>query len=315
MSAAAFEQFSNRLARMFKHRAKWARRRSLECYRVYDRDIPAVPIAVDVYADAVVVQDFFYTFEEGEEHRNEKLQTALEIIEARLNVPAEKVFVKRRQRLKGGLARFESDRRENVERIVKEGDLAFIVNLSDYLDTGLFLDHRETRRLVREAAAGKRVLNLFAYTGAFSVYAAAGGAAQTTTVDLSRVYLDWAARNLELNSFSGPQHRLERADVREFLEAAPANAYDLIVMDAPTFSNSKRTERDFDVQRDYETLLLRALGCLAVGGTIYFSTNFRKFRFDDSGLGAVACEDISARTLPEDFRDARLRYCYQIVKM
>jgi 23S rRNA (guanine2445-N2)-methyltransferase / 23S rRNA (guanine2069-N7)-methyltransferase len=185
--------------------------------------------------------------------------------------------------------------------VVEEGGLRFAVNFTDYLDTGLFLDHRLTRARIRELANGKRFLNLFAYTGTASVYAAAGGAAATRTVDLSNTYLDWTRRNLELNGFSGASHVLERADCLEWVQRPILEHYDLAFVDPPTFSNSKAMDREFDVQRDHADLLRRVLDRLAPGGLLVFSTNHRRFRLDADALGGVAIEDWTAATLPRDF--------------
>jgi 23S rRNA G2069 N7-methylase RlmK/C1962 C5-methylase RlmI len=199
--------------------------------------------------------------------------------------------------------------------VVRENGLKFLVNLSDYLDTGLFLDHRVTRSLVRSEAAGKRFLNLFAYTGAFTVYAAAGGAASTTTVDLSNTYLRWAKQNLRLNGFTGQAHRLARDDARKFLEYHPPGpAYDLAVVDPPTFSRSKKLDRDWDIQRDHAELLNRLLRLMTPGGAIYFSTNFRTFKLAADELRRAETREITRQTIPPDFRESRIHRCWRIVK-
>src|SRR5262249_27012974 len=183
--------------------------------------------------------------------------------------------------------------------IANEGGLKFVVNLSDYVDTGLFLDHRNTRQMVRERAARKRVLNLFAYTGSFSVYAAAGGAESTTTVDKSSTYTDWARENMELNGFNGPMHATIRADIREFLNGLrPRQQWDLAVVDPPTFSNTKGLEVDWDVQRDHAGLLQQLAQHIVPRGTLYFSTNFRRFKLDETALGDYSIRDITRQTIP-----------------
>ena len=188
--------------------------------------------------------------------------------------------------------------------------------MSDYLDAGLFLDHRLTRDMVRREAAGKRMLNLFAYTGSFTVYAAAGSAAETTTVDLSANYLDWAQENLRLNGFSvGAQHHLYRADAGEFLAGLPRRElFDLAVIDPPTFSNSKRLDDVWDVQRDYAALIAETVQRLSGGGVIYFSTNSRRFKLDETQLGPLKVREISKQTVPEDFRNERIHRCWRMVK-
>jgi 23S rRNA (cytosine1962-C5)-methyltransferase len=179
---------------------------------------------------------------------------------------------------------------------------------------GLFLDHRNTRQMVRQESAGKRVLNLFAYTGSFSVYAAAGGAAETLTIDMSNTYLQWADRNLSVNGFSGPQHRLLQADVLAWLEQPPREQFDLIVLDPPTFSNSKRMDDTLDIQRDHVMLLNRALRFCSPGGTLYFSTNYRRFKLWEEEIRATSITDISAKTVPEDFRNKKIHQCFRITK-
>jgi 23S rRNA G2069 N7-methylase RlmK/C1962 C5-methylase RlmI len=200
-------------------------------------------------------------------------------------------------------------------RIVNEGGLKFQVNLSDYVDTGLFLDHRITRGMVRDAAKGARFLNLFAYTGSFTVYAAAGGAAETTTVDLLPGHLDWAEENLRLNGFAGSQHRMVQADARDYLASLRgAPQFDLAVVDPPTFSNSKRMDDDWDVQQDHADLLAATLARLKPGGLLFFSTNSRKFKFDETALVDATAREISKHTVPEDFRNKRIHRCWRIVK-
>jgi 23S rRNA (guanine2445-N2)-methyltransferase / 23S rRNA (guanine2069-N7)-methyltransferase len=188
------------------------------------------------------------------------------------------------------------------------------VNFTDYLDTGLFLDHRPTRARIRELASGKRFLNLFAYTGAASVFAAAGGARATTTVDLSNTYLDWARRNLELNGFRDPErHRLLQEDVIAWLERPGTERFDLVFLDPPTLSRSKRMARELDLQRDHVDLIRKTVARLAPGGLLVFSNNFRKFRLDLEALADLAIEDVSAATIPKDFaRDQKVHRCYEI---
>ena len=203
---------------------------------------------------------------------------------------------------------------ERERFVVHEGGSRFWVNLSDYLDTGLFLDHRVMRGLVRAEASGKDVLNLFAYTGAFTVHAAAGGACGTVTVDMSRTYLDWARDNLALNGLGGPHHHLVQADALRWLDEAPASRWDLVVCDPPTFSNSKRMEASFDVQRDHVRLLRAVLRVTRPGGVVYFSTNFRRFKPEPEAFEGTRVLEISDRTVPEDFRDKRIHRAWRIEK-
>jgi len=225
--------------------------------------------------------------------------------------------MKYRGRIKDRSEQYDRVDDRGVVRTVEEQGLKFEVNLSDYLDTGLFLDHRKTRSIIRHYAKGMRVLNLFAYTGSFTVYARAGGALATTTVDMSRTYQDWTRRNLELNGFVPDEsHRLVTADCLQFLEAGPAagERYDYVVLDPPTFSNSKRMEAgSFAVDRDWPRLLSLASRFLADGGWLYFSTNSRQLRFDDAlAPPGFEVREISARTVPDDFRNRRIHRCWTL---
>jgi 23S rRNA (cytosine1962-C5)-methyltransferase len=203
---------------------------------------------------------------------------------------------------------------------VEENGLKFIVNLSDYLDTGLFLDHRVTRQMVREEAAGKKVLNLFAYTGSFSVYAAAGKAVQVVTVDLSNTYLQWAERNYKLNDFAvsdlsaGKGGVFLQKDVKQYLRDIPAGYFDLVVMDPPTFSNSKRMDEFLDIQKDHVTLINQCLHTLKEGGVLYFSTNSRTFILNEEEIKASSIKDITKATTPFDFEGRLFRWCFKLVK-
>ena len=293
--------------------------------------MPDVPLAVDRYEDEEG-QLWLHLAEYERPHDRTPAEHAdwLDHLSAAagkvLEVPRDRIFVKHRQRQRGAQQYAKVDQ-QAATITVSEAGLRFRVNLSDYLDTGLFLDHRVTRGMVRDevsagdAGSGKRLLNLFAYTGSFTVYAAAGGAAETTTVDLSPTYLDWAAENMRLNGFTGRQHRYEQADARDYLASLPAEPrFDLAVVDPPTFSNSKRTSRsneitDWDVQQHAAPLLLEVARRLTPGGVIYFSTNSRRFKLDESSLAGVLthCE-ISQKTLPEDFRNQRIHRCWRMVK-
>ena len=195
--------------------------------------------------------------------------------------------------------------------MVQENGLQFRVNLSDYLDTGLFLDHRNTRMMVREIATGKRFLNLFGYTGSFTVYAAAGGARETVTVDLSKTYLDWASENLRLNGLLNEHHQFVRADALAFLKNPSLEPFDLAIVDPPTYSNSKNTQDDWNVQRDYVAILSQLAERMNSGGVVFFSTNFRRFKFEASALPQYRAREISKHTVPEDFRNRRIHRCWR----
>lgn len=307
------ELFARRLTARAKHLRRWPTKRGITCFRLYDRDVPEIPLAVDRYEDCLHLAEYERPHDRDPAEHADWLDLMARTAGDVLGVPRANVFLKRRQRQRG-LTQYERVAEEGRTFVVREGGLKFLVNLSDYLDTGLFLDHRQTRSLVRDAAAGKRFLNLFGYTGSFTVYAAAGGAAATTTVDLSNTYLQWAEENLRLNDLAGAAHRLVRDDALSFLRFHRSGpAYDLAVVDPPTFSNSKKTEQDWDIGRDHVELLARLAPLMAPGGTIYFSTNSRRFKLDDSALTALAAREISRQTVPEDFRNQRIHRCWRMI--
>ncbi len=303
------EAFANRLRKNRRHWQKWARRRGIGCYRLYDRDIPEFPLAIDWYEGEVHAQVFA---RKGQEPLDDAEETAIgEAILQALEIPGEALAFKTRQRQRG-LAQYEKTGQRGRPRVVSEGGLRFEVDLHSYLDTGLFLDHRETRALVRQRAAGRRMLNLFAYTGSFSVYAAAGGALATTSVDLSNTYQAWTQRNLALNGFSGDAHQLERADVFEYLERAlrERRLFGLIVLDPPSFSNSKKMQEILDVQRDHRRLIEASLELLTPTGELYFSTNRRRFKLDGALEALPGAEEITRQTLPDDFKRHPAHRCW-----
>ena len=232
-----------------------------------------------------------------------------------LNIPMENIYIRLRQKKPGRQGQYRKQDEQKNEFTVQENGLKFIINLSDYLDTGLFLDHRITRQIVREESAGKKMLNLFAYTGSFSVYAAAGSAKEVVTVDLSNTYLGWAKRNMELNGFNDPdRYRFERADVLSYVKTIAEDHYDLIVLDPPTFSNSQRMNDILDIQRDHVSLINDSLKGLKPGGSLYFSTNFKKFIIDAEGISSAEIVDITKKTIPFDFSSRNARFCYLIKK-
>ncbi|WP_242112173.1 bifunctional 23S rRNA (guanine(2069)-N(7))-methyltransferase RlmK/23S rRNA (guanine(2445)-N(2))-methyltransferase RlmL [Luteimonas aquatica] len=300
------QMLANRLRKNLRALKAWRAREGIDCFRVYDADLPEYAAAIDVYTEAddpqarwLHVQEYAApaTIPEADTRRRfgEVLAAAREVFE----LPRERIATKTRARGKGGSKYGNLDRRGEL-LTVREGAARLRVNLFDYLDTGLFLDHRPLRRRLFEQARGKRFLNLFCYTGAATVQAAAGGAASTTSVDLSATYLEWLAENLRENAIGGAGHRLVQADALAWLEA-DRERYDLIFCDPPTFSNSARAD-DFDVQREHVRLLRAAVARLAPQGVLYFSNNFRRFRLDAEAVaGFAACEDISAQTIAQDF--------------
>lgn len=310
------EMFANRLKKNVRHLAKWARKNQLDCYRVYDADLPDYAVAIDVYGDYVHVQEYAPPADIDPLKASERLDEVMQIIPAVLGVKDDKVALKLRQKQRGS-NQYESQAALRQRFEVRENDLRFWINLTDYLDTGLFLDHRITRQMLAENSRNKAFLNLFAYTGSATVYAAAGGAKTTTTVDMSNTYLGWARDNMQLNNFVGEQHQFIRADVLAWLNepATQDLRFDLIFVDPPTFSNSNKMEGVFDIQRDYSDMLHKVAGLLNPGGEIFFSTNRRDFKLDVSTLQGLEIKDISKATLPPDFeRNSKIHYCWRIQK-
>lgn len=306
--------FENRLVKVFRHLRKTARRQEITCYRVYDDDIPEFPFSIEIYEQCVYVAEYQRRHGMTEEEHDEWLESCVEVISRILEVPSENIFIKQRQRKQNRQAQYEKLSFEKHEMTVHEAGLKFKVNLSDYLDTGLFLDHRITRGLVREEAKDKQVLNLFCYTGSFSVYAAGGGARSVTSVDLSKTYLAWAEDNMRLNDFDLRQHHFVHADVLQYLDTLSPNTFDLVVVDPPTFSNSKRMKDFLDIQRDHVSMLNKVLHATKPGGVIYFSNNYRRFVLEEEQIKASSIKDITAQTLPFDFQQKMIRKCYRIVK-
>jgi 23S rRNA (guanine2445-N2)-methyltransferase / 23S rRNA (guanine2069-N7)-methyltransferase len=271
-------------------------------------------VAVDLYEGWAHVQEYAAPPTVDPAKAEARLRDVVAVLPGLLNIAPAQVILKVRQRQRG-LSQYERVGDHGTFQEVSEAGLRFLVNLTDYLDTGLFLDHRVTRALVRQLAPGRDFLNLFAYTGTASVYAAAGGARSTTTVDMSATYLDWARRNMALNGFGeGRGHRFVRADCLDWLANAGRERYGLIFLDPPTFSNSKRMGgRTFDVQRDHVALLRAATRFLTPPGVLLFSSNFRHFRMDRAALADCTVEDLTAATLPPDFqRNRRIHTCWRI---
>jgi 23S rRNA (guanine2445-N2)-methyltransferase / 23S rRNA (guanine2069-N7)-methyltransferase len=309
--SAAAQMVKNRIEKNFRHLRKRAEREGIECWRVYDADLPEYAAAVDIYRDHLHIQEYQAPASIDANSARTRWRELVRAAGEALGVPRERVALKQRARGKGGekYGRLQ-ERGEFFE--VGEGGLKFLVNLHDYLDTGLFLDHRPLRSRLREQSKDKRFLNLFCYTGAFSVYAAAGGALETVSVDLSQTYLEWTARNLAINGFDLARNRLVRDDAMSYLQQHSA-MYDLIFVDPPTFSNSKRAE-DFDVQRDHVALLALCGQRLLPGGRIWFSNNFRRFKLDEAGLAQFAIRDITAATIPFDFeRNPKIHRAWELL--
>jgi 23S rRNA (guanine2445-N2)-methyltransferase / 23S rRNA (guanine2069-N7)-methyltransferase len=309
--------FGNRLRKNFERLEKWARRNEIACYRVYDADMPEYAFAIDVYGNDerwLYVQEYAAPDTVAEEAVRARRDEALAQLADVLQVPAERTFLRVRRRQREG-EQYEKLDGEGHFHAVREGRYRFLVNFTDYLDTGLFLDHRLTRAKLGAMAHGKRFLNLFAYTGTATVHAVGGGATASTTIDMSRTYLDWALRNLDLNGLRGPQHEFVQADCLAWLEAQAQSKtpprYDLVFVDPPTHSRSKRMQREWDVQRDHAWLLDTVAKLLAPGGTIVFSNNFQKFRLDAGLRERFEVEDLTRATIPEDYaRNPRIHVCF-----
>ena len=309
------QDFENRLSKNYRHIRKWAKRLQIACFRVYDFDIPSFPFCVEKYADYVHIS-LYKTKKELSREELELLLNNLQDVVARvLEIPTHQIFFKTRARQLGS-NQYEKLNNQSTGAWVDEFGAKLWVNFTDYLDTGLFLDHRTTRNWVREKSQGKKVLNLFSYTGAFSVQAARGGARLVDTIDMSNVYLEWAEKNMRANGFeSKSQYRYFREDILAWLKKPISEIYDLIILDPPTFSNSKMMKGILDIQRDYVFLLQATLKRLNHQGILYFSNNFRGFKMDASRLPGVLIKDVSAQSIPEDFRNKKIHQCYMIQKV
>lgn len=303
--------FANRLLKNMKKMQKWAQREQVDCYRIYHSDLPEYNFSIDLYSKWIHVQEYAPPKTVDAELSASRLRHGLEVIREVLGVRSNRIFVKRRERQKGARQYEKKDSKKKMYE-VREGECSLLVNFTDYLDTGLFLDHRPVRQQIYNEAKGKRFLNLFAYTGTATVQAAMGGAASTTTVDLSSTYLDWARLNLAVNGFSEVKHKVAQGDCIEWLRASHAK-FDLIFMDPPTFSNTKKDRRVFDVQRDHLGLITLAVARLDSQGMLLFSTNFRKFKLDEEVEKKYDVKEITAQTIPFDFsRNKKIHKCWEI---
>ena len=322
------QMFANRLRKNLKQLARWCDQEAISCFRCYDADMPEYAFAIDVYDTVqpqqerwVVVQEYAAPASVDARKANARREQVLAVLPEVFGIPEQRVVFKVRERQRG---KAQYEKQDNTRRFheVREGPCRLWVNFEDYLDTGLFLDHRLTRQLLGELAVGRSFLNLFAYTGAATVHAALGptgqgGATATTTVDMSRTYLDIARRNMALNGLRGEEHQFEQADCLLWIDKALLRGlrFGLIFLDPPTFSTSKRMEDSFDIQRDHVELIQKTAALLEPGGVLIFSNNFRRFKLDTEGLAGLAVEDISARTIPKDFeRNAKIHRCWRITR-
>lgn len=302
----------NRLQKNLRSIGKWARQQDLQCYRLYDADLPEYAFAIDCYDRHIHMQEYeapASISSDKVEHRREQAQIA---VAKAMDIPQDLIVLKTRQRQRGSnqyQSLAEQSDKNSHNFVVHENRARLLINLHDYLDTGLFLDHRPIRKFIYENSKGKRFLNLFCYTGSASVHAALGGAITSLSCDLSNTYLDWARKNFALNKLGGKQHRLTRVDCIRFLETC-RDKFDLIFLDPPTFSNSKKTDNVLDIQRDHLSLIKNAMGLLEKDGLLIFSTNKRKFKLDGALTEKFAVEDYSSASLDKDF--LRNKHIHQV---
>ena len=316
MTPEKFQMFENRLLKNYKHRLKQAKRLHVSCWRLYDHDLPEFPICVEFYEDYIYIAEYNRRHALTDEEHEIWFNETKKIIADMTGVPIDKMYVKLRKRMSHREGQYEKEAVTESKIItVKENGLQFLVNLTDYLDTGLFLDHRDTRQMVKAESKDTHFLNLFSYTSSFSVYAAKAGAKSVTSVDLSKTYLTWSEENFKLNQIApSSAYQFIHADVKQYLKTLPVNFYDLVVMDPPTFSNSKRMKDILDIQRDHVELINDMLKAMKPGGILYFSTNFTQFIIDTEQIKSDQIKDITKATTPFDFEGRLKRWCYKIIK-
>ncbi|MBY0414243.1 MAG: class I SAM-dependent methyltransferase [Bdellovibrionales bacterium] len=305
---ADLKTIQNRIEKNYKHLKKWANREGIEAFRIYEKDIPEFPFIVDVYKDNAVI--FEKRDEEIDAEKFDHFNFIITAVKNILNIPEEKVIIKSRFKQKGATQYTKLEEKKEFIEII-EHQATFLVNLHDYLDTGLFLDHRPLRQIVFKESQGKKVLNLFSYTGSISVMAGLGGSRQVTSVDMSSTYQDWARKNFEKNDLPLKEHIFITDSALEYLEKA-SQRFDLIVLDPPTFSNSKKMEEDFEVEKDQVFLIKHCLRLLAPDGVLYFSNNKRSFKVDPQVLEMANVQDITAKTIPQDYRNPKVHHCFKI---
>lgn len=317
MTTEKFKMFENRLLKNYKHRLKQAKRQNISCWRLYDHDLPEFPICIELYEDYIYIAEYNRRHALSDEEHAIWLEETKKIISNMTQVPLENMFLRVRKRMSHREGQYEKVEEVIASKIitVQENGHQFLVNLTDYLDTGLFLDHRITRQMAAGQAAQKKVLNLFSYTSSFSVYCAAAGASSVTSVDLSKTYLQWSQDNFTLNKLIHPTaFQFIHADVKQYLKTLPSNEFDLVIMDPPTFSNSKRMKDILDIQMDHVELINDVLKTMKPGATLYFSTNFSKFILDTEHINSTQIKDITKATTPFDFDGRLKRWCYKIEK-
>lgn len=302
------DMIKNRLEKNLKKLKSWADRQKIEAFRLYDRDIPEYPFIVDVYKDFYVVHDKSDPIKDKDKPH---LPHVIEALKVLFKCDEQHIVVKKRERQEG-LKQYEKLGAKNETLVIRESQALLKINLYDYLDTGLFLDHRPMRQKIYKTASGKKFLNLFCYTGSVSVFAALAGAT-TTSVDMSQTYLKWAQDNFELNNIAINQHYFVNANVLEWLHLQKNHpSYDIIFLDPPTFSNSKKMEDTFEVERDQDMLVDNCMSMLNPGGVLYFSNNKRRFKLSEAILAKYAVKDLTEESIPQDFHDKKIHNCYQI---
>jgi 23S rRNA (guanine2445-N2)-methyltransferase / 23S rRNA (guanine2069-N7)-methyltransferase len=304
----------NRLKKNGRKLNAWRKQNDISCFRLYDADLPDYSAAIDVYeSDGIQlhVQEYEAPKTIDERDAKRRLSELLSVVKIEFQVPSEQIYLKQNRRQKSQ-PQYEKDADPNTFHVVREGPCEFYVNFEDYLDTGLFLDHRPLRELIREQSKGKTLLNLFAYTGAISVHAAMGGA-MTTTLDMSNTYLDWAKRNFSLNKIDLSNHLFLRADCVAWLQQPATDQYDIVVLDPPSFSKSKKMEGLLDIQKDYAELIKQSMTRLAAGGSLYFTANLRGFKLDEDALADFDVVELTQQTVPPDFQQRKhVHRCWQI---
>lgn len=331
------EVFKNRLIKKYKLLKKWARKNNVTCYRLYDKDVPQVPFAIDLYEifeneylkcgenfcvdDATKYVLLFEYEKQNERMRDNEKESFIfslkEIIAQVVELPLSNIIVKKREHAKGGSQYAKSEKKKhNVCGTMNENDLHFFVDLTSYIDSGIFLDMRNLRNHIKENANDKNVLNLFCYTSSFSVYALAGNAKSVTSVDLSNTYLAWSEKNVNLNSLMSKKCNFVKSDVKDFLlqENKSQKKYDIIILDPPTFSNSKMSENLLDINRDWSTLVDLCLSLLSQNGVLYFSTNSRRLKFDENKINhkKLKITDITEKTMPKDFEKTKSHRAWEL---
>lgn len=312
MNSPKADMFLNRLTKVFKHRDKVARKQNISCYRIYDLDMPEFPLCIDKYGDYIHVSEYKRNHTLDDLQYDEWLYNSIEIISTVTATAKENIFVKERKIIQSRNEQYTKTNETKNETVIEENGYKFLVNFHDYIDTGIFLDHRITRKMVGDMSNGKRVLNLFAYTGSFSVYAAMNGAAEIHTIDLSNTYINWAKRNFIANGLNPTDHIFAAADVMKVLPELPQLYFDIIICDPPTFSNSKKMDGILDTQKDHVWMINQCIQLLASDGKLFFSTNYSKFKIDKENIHSDTIKDITKQTTPFDFEGKLNRFCYLI---